>query len=128
MKPVSTFAHGIFDYLGGFALLLTPIVFRFEGIGGPAVVVPRVLGAIILLQAVLTDYELGWFRRISMRMHLLNDYAAGVFLAISPWLLGFANEPRTVWMPHVVVGVSVLALAALTNTVPSQTTIRENRI
>ncbi len=118
MKLVPTFYHGLFDYIGGVTLLAAPNIFGFAGLGGAAELVPRVLGIVVLLQALATDYELGVFKVLPMRMHIMNDYIAGVFLALSPWLFGFNTEPRNMWVPHVVVGLVVLVLTALTETVP----------
>ncbi len=75
---------------------------------------PRILGVIILLQAVSTNYELGFLGILSMKAHLINDYLAGGLLIVSPWLFGFANSPLNMWVPHVLVGVTVITLAAMT--------------
>jgi hypothetical protein len=116
MKVVSTSVHGIFDYLVGIALLLAPNVFGFADVGGAAVFIPRLVGALTLLQAVLTRYELGLFKVLPMRTHLTFDYILSILLALSPWLFGFANQPSHVWMPHVVVGVIGFLLALMTET------------
>jgi len=46
---------------------------------------------------------------------LAVDALAGVALAVSPWVLGFAE---TVWLPHLVLGVTELAAGFVTKTVP----------
>lgn len=120
MKPIPTFVHGVFDYVAGLALLAAPELFGFSGTSSAAEAVPRVLGVIVLLQAVSTDYELGVFRLISMRTHIVNDYIAGAFLALSPWLFGFNTGPRNMWMPHLIVGIVVIVLTALTDPVPRE--------
>ncbi len=121
MKPIPTFLHGVADYVGGLALLLAPNLFGFADVGGAAVLVPRVLGVVILLQSVATRYELGLLKLLPMRMHLMNDYAASLFLAASPWLFGFNDEPRNAWLPHVMVGIGVFVLTLLTQTEPRST-------
>lgn len=118
MKIIPTFFHGVFDYLGGVALLFAPEIFGFAEVGGPAVVVARVVGAVVLLQALMTNYELGIFRVLSMRAHLINDYLASAFLLLSPWLFGFQDNPYNVWVPHVAVALSILVVTALTQSVP----------
>ncbi len=89
MKIIPTFVHGIFDYLGGIALLLAPNLFGFADVGGAAVMIPRILGVIILLQSICTRYELGLFKLIPMKMHLMNDYVASLF-----WRLHLALRIR----------------------------------
>lgn len=119
MKPVSTRLHGILDYGGAAILLLAPSIFGFEEIGGPAEVVPRTLGIVVLLQALSTNYELSLVKLIPMKVHILMDYLLGALLAFSPWLFGFANAPLNAWLPHFITGIGVLALAALTQNISS---------
>jgi SPW repeat len=45
-----------------------------------------------------------------MAVHNLGDIAAGLMLAASPWLFGFADESVNVWAPHVVVGLAAIFL------------------
>ncbi len=118
-RPVSTFAHGIMDYVGGVALLLAPNIFGFADDGPDAAIwVPRVLGIIVLLQSVMTRYELGLAKILPMRMHLMNDYIASIFLALSPFIFGFNDRPANVWMPHVIVGLGVFIVSLLTQHEP----------
>jgi hypothetical protein len=53
-----------------------------------------------------------------MRVHLMNDYVASLFLAASPWLFGFNDQPKNAWLPHVIVGITVFVLTLLTQTAP----------
>jgi hypothetical protein len=124
MKIIPTFVHGIADYIGGVALLAAPNIFGFADVGGAAVWIPRILGVIILLQSICTRYEVGLIKVLPMKMHLMNDYIASLFLAASPWLFGFADQPSNVWMPHVVVGVLVFLLTLMTQSEPGTTHAR----
>ncbi len=118
MKVIPTYIHGIFDYVGGIVLLFAPNIFGFSEMGGAAVIVPRVIGALVLMQAVLTDYEVGLLKILPMKVHLMNDYVASIFLALSPWIFGFATQAKNVWMPHFVVGLLVFLLSLMTETAP----------
>jgi hypothetical protein len=117
-KPIPTSVHGVLDYIVALALLFAPDLFGFSDLGGAAEAVPRVLGAVILLQALVTDYEVGLWRALPMRTHLAIDYVLGIVLAISPWLFGFADAPDRAWLPHLIVGLAILIVAALTEPVP----------
>jgi lysylphosphatidylglycerol synthetase-like protein (DUF2156 family) len=121
MKIIPTFVHGIADYIGGIALLAAPNIFGFADVGGAAVLIPRVLGVIILLQSICTNYELGLAKILPMRVHLMNDYVASLFLAASPWLFGFADGPSNSWMPHLIVGILVFVLSLMTQNEPRRT-------
>ena len=70
--------------------------------------------------ALLTDYELGVVKVVPMKAHLGIDILAGVFLAVSPWLLDY---DEIVWVPHLVVGLLILGSAVITQRVPGRTTL-----
>jgi hypothetical protein len=116
MKIIPTFVHGVLDYIMGIALLLAPNLFGFADVGGAAVMVPRIVGVVILLQSIMTAYELGVVKVLPMKVHLMNDYVVSIFLAVSPWLFGFADNRTNVWLPHVVVGIAILGTTLMTKT------------
>jgi hypothetical protein len=117
-RIIPTKVHGIIDYLSGLALLAAPNIFGFDQVGGPAVWVPRILGVAILLMALLTRYELGVVKLIPMPLHLMIDVVASIFLAASPFIFRFADNPQNVWVPHVAVGIVYLIITVLTQTEP----------
>ena len=121
MKIIPTFVHGISDYLGGILLLVAPNLLGFADIGGAAVWVPRILGVIVLLQSIMTNYELGLMKTLPMKMHLTNDYVAGVVLAASPWVFGFADQPSNAWMPHLILGILIFVTSLMTDPQPRGT-------
>lgn len=114
MKIIPAYMHGVFDYLAGMLLLMAPNIFGFDDAGSSAVLIPRLLGILLLAQALLTDYEVGLFKVIPMKMHLGADYVASLFLAISPFILGFANQPPHAWMPHVAGGLLIFCVSLMT--------------
>jgi hypothetical protein len=85
-------------------------------LGGAETWLPVLIGAGVIVYSLLTDYELGVRSAISMRTHLAIDSIAGVFLALSPWLFGYA---AIIWWPHVLVGLVLLGLGLLTHTRPA---------
>jgi hypothetical protein len=127
-KPVTTRTHGILDYALGPVLFLAPNIFGFADMEGPAVWVPRLIGALTLLQAIVTRYEVGLVKMMPMRFHLFNDYAAGAFLAASPWLFRFYDPAnQSLWLPHLIAGLSILIVTALTEKAPRHWHAREHR-
>ncbi|MFN2508819.1 MAG: SPW repeat protein [Chthoniobacterales bacterium] len=124
MKIIPAFVHGIFDYIGGIALLAAPNLFGFSEMGGAAVWVPRIIGLIVLLQSICTNYEVGLVKLLPMKMHLMNDYIASIFLAASPWLFGFSSGPSNSWMPHLIVGIAVFVLTLMTQDQPRSAATR----
>ncbi|MCW3094080.1 MAG: hypothetical protein JWP81_5149 [Ferruginibacter sp.] len=108
MRFIPTKVHGYLDYIMGLLLIAAPWLFDFHR-GGAETWVPVVLGAGTIVYSLLTDYELGASRMISMRTHLTLDLVSGLFLAASPWVFNFDEY---VWQPHLVLGI-VEILAAL---------------
>ena len=74
-----------------------------------------ILGAAAIIYSLLTNYEMGVSKTISMPVHLALDIASGIFLAVSPWLLGFHDY---VYLPHLILGITEIVVASLTNPNP----------
>jgi SPW repeat len=110
VQVIPTRVHGIIDYLVGMLLIAAPWLLGFAD-GGPAQWVPVLLGAAAIVYSLLTDYELGIARLISVRAHLVLDALSGMLLLASPWLFGFAD---VVAWPHVVVGAMEILIPAFT--------------
>jgi hypothetical protein len=100
----------------GDLLIASPWLFGFAT-GGIKQWLPVVLGLIVLLQSLITDYELSVARVIPMPMHLGLDAANGLLLAASPWLFGFADR---VYLPHLLIGLFELAAVAMSDTRPER--------
>jgi hypothetical protein len=121
MRFLPTKIHGILDYLVGIALILAPNIFMFSDVGGPAVIIPRILGIVLIIYSLLTNYEWGVFKVLGMPYHLIIDFLASLFLALSPFIFGFSDEKWNAWVPHVVVGIVVILVVLVSKTEPSST-------
>jgi hypothetical protein len=119
LQFIPTKVHGALDYIVAIALLFAPMIFGFKEVGGAAVAIPMVLGAGLLLYSVLTNYEWGVFKVINMRYHLIIDTIAASLLALSPFLFGFSDEAPNAWLPHIVVGITVLIVVLCSKTAPA---------
>ncbi len=118
VRFVPSKVHGIFDYIGGIALIACPFIFGFYSMGGIAVILPIVLGVGLILYSLLTDYERGipGIKFIPMQVHLILDFVAAVFLIAAPFVFGFAGQGLNVWLPFVVAGVGVVLLVLVSQT------------
>ena len=105
------------DYLVGVLLIASPWLFDFAR-GGAETWVPVVLGAGAIVYSLLTNYELGAYKTLSMRAHLNLDLVSGIFLAASPWIFGFRDF---VYLPHLVFGATEILVVLLTDPVPAHT-------
>lgn len=115
MRFIDTKIHGMMDYLMGILLIVSPWLFGFHD-GGAAQWVPIILGLGALLYSLMTDYELGLLKVISMKAHLTIDLIAGLFLAASPWIFGFADQ---VYLPHLILGILEMGASLMTKQHPS---------
>jgi len=120
MKFLPTKVHGVLDYLVGIALIFAPMIFGFSDVGGAAVFIPRLLGAVLIIYALCTNYEWGVWKVLPMYYHLIIDFLAAAFLAVSPWLFGFHDEKKAAWVPHVVVGIVVILVVLVSQTQPGK--------
>ena len=102
----------------GLLLIAAPWLLDFAR-GGAETWVPVVLGAGVILYSLLTDYELGALRRLSMPTHLTLDLLGGIFLAASPWIFGFADY---VYLPHLIFGILEIGASLMTRRQPEDRT------
>lgn len=113
-KPITSRMHAMVDYPVGVVLILAPWIFGFSDVGGAAVAVPIIIGAAMILQSLITDWEYSLADIIPLPAHLGVDVLAGVILAASPWIFGFADEGANAWLPHLLVGLGLIAAGLLT--------------
>ncbi|TFL16246.1 SPW repeat domain-containing protein [Jannaschia formosa] len=111
---IDTRTHGVIDYGTGLLLIVAPYLFGFAT-GGVEQWLPQVIGVAIILMSLLTRYELSISKMIPLKVHLGIDIAAGILLAVSPWLFGFAD---IIWWPHLLVGLMEIVVAAMTRREP----------
>ncbi len=118
IRFVPTGIHAYFDYIGGIGLIAAPFVFGFYSVGGPAVLIPMILGVGLILYSLLTNYELGIpsLKFIPMTVHLIFDFVASSFLAVSPFVFGFINQAPNAWLPHIILGIVVILLVLVSQT------------
>jgi hypothetical protein len=117
MKIISTRVHGILDYVMGVLLISAPFIFGFTR-GAAETWIPVLLGMSTIIYSLLTDYEYGAFKTITMKNHLRLDFIQGAFLIISPWLFNFDGYIST---PHVIIGFTEILMVMMTSTIPSET-------
>jgi hypothetical protein len=107
---ISRRTHGILDYVVGLILILAPSLLGLQP-GSPEARVPFLLGWAALIYSVLTRYELGLIKVLPFKLHLGLDMLSGIFLALSPWLLGFSDR---VWLPHLLLGLVEIGAVLMT--------------
>lgn len=117
MKFIDTKTHGYMDYLMGIFLIVAPWIFRLDP-GAPEGIILIVMGAMAIVYSLLTRYEMGMAKVISMKTHLTLDVLSGILLAASPWIFGFADR---VYLPHLILGIIEIGAGLMTKTNPAHT-------
>lgn len=117
MKFLPAKVHQMLDFIVGAALILAPYLFGFSDVGGTAVAVPQIIGAVAIISGLITrGYGFALARIIPLKTHMTMDFLAGAFLAASPWLFGFADEEANAWVPHLLVGLALVVVSLVTRT------------
>lgn len=112
MRFIPTKIHAAMDYVGGALLIIVPLFWLGTVTEARAAIwTPVVVGVLMLLQSMFTDYELSLSNVIPIPAHLGVDALAGVVLAASPWMFGFHD---VVWIPHLIVGLLEIGAALTT--------------
>jgi SPW repeat len=119
MRVIPTSLHAGLDYAVGVILIASPWIFGFADESSAAKWVAVIAGLAMLGMSMVTDYEGGVLAHaIPMRVHLMTDAVLGIFLAISPWLFGFADQGANAWLPFVIIGLGEIGAAAMTDPEP----------
>ena len=115
MNLISTRIHGILDYGSALLIAASPWLFGFGGYS--AQTWPLIAaGMLILGFSLVTDYEFGLVKAVSVTTHLRMDIMLGVLLAVSPWLLQFADN---IFWPHITFGALEIGAGLLTQKEPA---------
>jgi hypothetical protein len=113
-RPIPSRTHAMLDYPLGLLLILSPWIFGFSDVGGIAVALPVVVGAVALVQSLMTDWELSVVDIVPLPIHLSMDVVAGALLALSPFIFGFSDEGANAWLPHLLAGIGLVGAGLLT--------------
>jgi hypothetical protein len=111
-KPISARVHGVLDYVLVAVFLNAPMVFGFQHT--QAAVIAYWLTGIHLLMTGCTDFPLGVFKWIPLKVHGAIEVVAGLFVLVAPWIFAFSDQPRGRNF-FVAMGLIILIVAALTD-------------
>ncbi len=104
--------HGFADYGSAFVLIVVALI---VGGSGTAVGTGVVLGAVLLVVSVLTDYPLGLVRVIPFVVHSAGDYLGAAGLIAAPFVLGFNDSDGGLTAFYIVMGVALVGVSLVTD-------------
>jgi hypothetical protein len=88
--PIPAFAHGLFEYIGGIALIALPLVLGYDS--GAATAASIVLGVLVIFLTATTTWGTSLINSVPLPVHILLDYALAAVLIASPFLFSFSDE------------------------------------
>jgi hypothetical protein len=88
--PIPAFVHGLYEYVGGIALIVLPLILACDS--GAATAASIVLGVLVIFLTATTSSSTSLVNQIPLPVHILLDYALAAVLIASPFLFSFSDE------------------------------------
>jgi VIT1/CCC1 family predicted Fe2+/Mn2+ transporter len=104
--------HVLLEYGLGILTIIAPFVFSFDDAAADIVAV--LVGAGILVLAVVTDAPTGLARTLPAASHVVIDYVLGVLLIVVPFVFGFAGDDTNATAYFIALGVLYVVMTVLT--------------
>jgi len=121
MRIIPTRMHGMMDYVIGVVIVASPWIFGFADESSTAKWTFVVIGVVLLATSLMTNYELGLMKLVPMHVHLWADAIAGIVLALSPWIFGYADDAGSnAWLPALAIGLLELGTAGMSDPWPQR--------
>lgn len=108
---VPLLVHGLVEYGEGVLLIAAPLLLGFDSDG--ATVVSVLLGAAVLVLAVVTQASTGIVRSLPIASHIVLDYVLVLFLIAFPFVFGFSDDDAALAL-FLVLGVAHLLMSVAT--------------
>jgi hypothetical protein len=104
--------HVLVEYGLGILTILSPFLFSFDH--DAAQILAVLIGAGILVLAVVSDAPTGLARTLPTASHVVIDYVLGLLLIVAPFVFGFAGDDNPATAYFIVLGVGYVVFAVLT--------------
>jgi hypothetical protein len=104
--------HVLIEYGVAVLTIMSPFLFSFDATAAKLVAV--LIGAGILVLAVLTDAPTGIARSLPVASHVVLDYVISLLLIVAPFVFGFSDDDTGATAYFLVIGIGYVLLAVLT--------------
>ena len=104
--------HVLLEYGIGVLTILSPFLLSFDD--EAAQIVAVLIGAGILVLAVVSDAPTGLARTLPTASHVVIDYVLGLLLIVAPFVFGFAGDDTVATGYFIALGVGYVVLAVVT--------------
>ncbi|RNC87005.1 MAG: hypothetical protein ED556_06160 [Winogradskyella sp.] len=110
MKFVTKKIHAFLDYPVALALITLPFLLGLGSSNSLALQLSVATGVAAFILTLLTDHQLGVFKVISYRMHLIVDFIVAIVFIIAPFALNFEGIDAYYYWAN---GIAVLIVVSL---------------
>lgn len=104
--------HVLLEYGIGVLTILSPFLLSFDD--EAAQIVAVLIGAGILVLAVVSDAPTGLARTLPNASHVVIDYVLGLLLLVAPFVFGFAGDDTAATAYFIFLGIVYVVLAVVT--------------
>jgi hypothetical protein len=111
-KSIPLAMHVLAEYAIGILTILSPFIFSFDH--EAAQILAVLIGAGILVLAVVSDAPTGLARTLPTASHVVIDYVLGLFVISAPFVFGFSGDDTPATAYFIVLGIGYVMLAVLT--------------
>ena len=109
---VSLSLHVLIEYGVAVLMIVAPFLFSFDA--AAAELASVLVGAGILVLAVLTDAPTGIARSLPVASHVVLDYVLALFFIVAPFVLGFSDDDDAATAFFIILGIGYVLLAVMT--------------
>jgi len=89
MKFVTQKIHAFLDYPVAIALIALPFIFGLGNSHPLALYLSVATGVAAFILTLLTDHELGVYRIVPYKVHLMVDFSVAIVFILAPFVLSF---------------------------------------
>ncbi len=114
MKVLSPKIHGYLDYITVVIFLVAPTFLSLEGV---PMILAYALAIIHFTMTILTDFPLGAFKLISLKIHGIVEFVVGLAIPVTPFILGFEGASFAFYLG---VGIVIFVVGHITDYEPER--------
>jgi hypothetical protein len=104
--------HVLIEYAIGILTIVSPFLFSFDD--EAAQILAVLIGAGILVLAVVSDAPTGLARTLPTASHVVIDYVLALVVIVAPFVFGFAGDDTPATVYFIALGLGYVMLAVLT--------------
>tara|TARA_R110000796_G_scaffold252637_1_gene389606 strand:- start:50997 stop:51362 length:366 start_codon:yes stop_codon:yes gene_type:complete len=110
MKFITKKIHAYLDYPVAIALMILPLILDLGSSNVIAYQLSVVTGVAAFILTLLTDHQLGLYRVVPYKYHLIVDFTVGLIFVLAPFIFSLKGIDATYYWVN---GIAVLTVVSL---------------